>query len=66
MEFLSVFKSVVTDYIKRHNEYAGTVVDFFNHIDEAMKCVQSLPVPAQAELHRMLLSAFAANANYNR
>ena len=69
MDFLSIIKSVSIDYIKSHNEIAGKVVELFNHIDETIKCAQSLPMPVQMELQQLFISALAANGisiNYNR
>ena len=61
MDFWSIIKSVGIDYIKSHNETAGKVVEMFDYIDETIKCVQSLPIPVQAELQQLFVSALAAN-----
>ena len=69
MELGSIIKGVIIDYIKKYNLTAGKVVDMVNHIDEAVKCAQSLPAPVQAELQQMFVAAFAANGialNFNR
>ncbi len=69
MDSYSVIKNVIIDYIKSHNETSGKVVELFDHINETIKCAQSLPVHVQAELQQMLLTAFAANGislNFNR
>ena len=69
MDFWSIIKGVIIDYIKSPNETAGNVVELFNHIDETIKCAQSLPMPVQVELQQLLVSALAANGisiNFNR
>ena len=69
MDFGSIIKGVIIDYIESHNLTAGKVVELFNHLDEAVKCAQSLPASVQAELQQMLATAFAAKGitlNFNR
>ena len=69
MDLGSIIKGVIIDYIKSHNLTTGKVVELFNHLDEAVKCAQSLPAPVQAELQQMFVAAFAANGisiNINR
>lgn len=69
MDILSIIKSIGIEYIKSHNETTGKVVELFEHIDETIKCAQSLPMPVQMELHQLLISALAANGisiNFNR
>ena len=69
MDFWSIIKGVIIDYIKSHNETAGKGGELFNHIDETIKCAQSLPMPVQVELQQLLVSALAANGisiNFNR
>ncbi len=69
MNFGSIIKGVITDYIKSHNETSGKVVELFDKLNEFVKCAQSLPVSVQAELQQLFLTAFAANGisiNFNR
>ena len=70
MDFVGeIIKSVGIEYIKSHNEAAGQVVELFNHLDETVKCAQSLPASIQAELLHLIFSALAANGitlNINR
>ena len=69
MDFWSIIKGVIIDYIKSHNETAGKVVELFNHIVETIKCPPSLPRPLHLELQQLLVSALAANGisiNFNR
>lgn len=69
MDLGSIIKGVIIDYIKSHDETSGKVIELFDHINETVKCAQSLPVPVQAELRQLLLAAFAANGislNFNR
>ena len=69
MDLGSIIKGVIIDYIKSHDETSGKVIELFDHINETVKCAQSLPVPVQAELQQLLLAAFAANGiplNFNR
>ena len=69
MDLYSIIKGVFIEYIKSHNETSGKVIELFDHINEAIKCAQSLPIPVQAELQQMFLVALAANGislNFNR
>ena len=69
MDLYSVIKNVITNYIKSHNETSGKIIELFDHINETIKCAQSLPVPVQAELQQLLLAAFAVNGisiNFNK
>ncbi len=45
MNLGTIIQSVIIDYIKSHNETTGKVVELLNHIDETVKCAQSLPIP---------------------
>lgn len=56
-----VFKTVLIEFVKSHNEYAGKVLDFANHLDEAATIAQSLPADIQLELKKIILGALAAN-----
>lgn len=60
----SIVKNVVSSYVKEHSETAAEVVDLFNHLNAAVKCAQSLPGAAQAELRQLLVSALAAKGIY--
>ncbi len=69
MDFGSIVKGVIIDYIKSHNETNGIVVELFDKLNEFVNCVQSLPTSVQAELQHLLLTALAANGisiNFNR
>ena len=69
MDILSIIKSVGIEYIKNHNVTAGKIIELFNHIDETVKCAQSLPAHIQSELQQLFVSALATNGisiNFNR
>ena len=69
MDLYSIIKGVFIDYIKCHNETSGKVIELLDHINEAIKCAQSLPIPVQTELQQMFLAALTANGislNFNR
>ena len=69
MDILSIIKSVGIEYIKNHNVTAVKIIELFNHIDETVKCAQSLPAPIQSELQQLFVSALATNGisiNFNR
>ena len=69
-EASSVFKTILIEFIKSHNEYAGKVLEIANHLDEAATVAQSLPTNIQLELKQIIWSALAANGiiipPYNR
>lgn len=60
-ETSSVFKTVLREFVKSHNEYAGKLLEFANHLDEAVTIAQSLPSNIQQELKKLILSELAAN-----
>lgn len=61
MDLGSIIKGAIIEFLKSHNENSGKIVEFLNHIDEAAKCVQSLPMPLQNELLQSISIALAAN-----
>ena len=57
----SRFKTVLIEFVKSQNEYAGKILEFANHLDEAVNIAQSLPYDIQQELKQLILSELAAN-----
>lgn len=47
-------KQAIIECTSRHNKYAGEIMKFFDHIDEANKIVQGLPIDIQNELKTMI------------
>lgn len=58
-ETSSDFKTVLIKFVKSHNECAGKIIEFANHLDEATTIAQSLPIDIQLELKQIILSALA-------
>ena len=57
----SLIKTALIEYVKCHDEYSGNIMDFINHIDEAIKVIQSLPIDAQNELKQTVSNILIAN-----
>ena len=57
----SLIKNVLIEYAKSHDEYSGKILEFLNHIDEAAKVAQSLPVNVHEELKEMLYNGLMIN-----
>lgn len=60
-DYYSFIKNVFIEYAKSHNEDRGKVLEIFNHIDEAVKTAQSLPLSVQEELKSMLYNGLTIN-----
>ncbi len=56
----SVMKSFVIEYVKSHNEHSGKILEAFNHVDEALKILQSLPFDVQNEIQQGIKKALFA------
>ncbi len=54
-------KEAIIEYAKSHSEYAGEILDLLNHIDEASKIAQSLPMNIQMELKTYFLQLLVIN-----
>ncbi len=59
--YYSLIKNVFIEYAKSHNEYSGKILEILNHIDEATKVAQSLPLNVQEELKGMLYNGLMIN-----
>ena len=57
----SSIKTALIEYVKCHDEHRGNIMDFINHIDEAIKAIQSLPINAQNELKQTVSNILIAN-----
>ncbi len=57
----SLIKTALIEYVKSHDEYNGKIMDFINHIDEAIKVIQSLPIDAQNDLKQTISNILIAN-----
>jgi len=55
------FKTVFIEYIKKHDECKGEVLEILNHIDEAVKSAQNLPLNVQEDLKQIILNGLIAN-----
>ena len=55
------FKTVFIEYVKKHDEWKGEVLEILNHIDEASKIAQSLPLNVQEELKQLICNGLMAN-----
>ena len=55
------FKTVFIEYVKKHDECKGEVLEILNHIDEASKIAQSLPLNVQEELKQLICNGLMAN-----
>ena len=59
-EAVSIFKTLLTELVKSQNPYAGNIMEFANHLDEAVKIAQSLPVDIQNQLKTTIEAMLAA------
>ena len=59
-EAKSVFKTLLTEFVKSHNAYAGSILEFANHLDEAAQIAQSLPADIQCQLKTTIDAMLAA------
>ncbi len=57
----AIIKEAIIEYAKHHSEYTGKILDLLNHIDEASKIAQSLPMDIQMELKTYFLQLLVAN-----
>lgn len=57
----AIIKEAIIEYAKNHSEYTGTILDFLNHIDEASRIAQSLPMDIQMGLKTYFLQLLVAN-----
>ena len=60
-DYYSLIKNVFIEYAKSHNECSGKILEILNHIDEAAKVAQSLPLNVQEELKGMLYNGLMVN-----
>ena len=63
-EVNSVIKTIVIEYVKSHKQYEGKIMEAFNHIDEALEILQSLPIEIQSELQQSIMNALIAEGIY--
>ena len=59
-EARSVFKTLLTEFVKSHNAYAGNIMEFANHLDDAVTIAQSLPADIQYQLGKTIETMLAA------
>ena len=55
------FNTALIEYVKKHDECKGKILEFLNHIDEASKIAQSLPLNVQEELKQLIYNGLMAN-----
>ena len=56
----SVMKTFIIEYVKSHTEHSGKILEAFNHVDEALKILQSLPLDVQNEIQQGIKKALFA------
>ncbi len=61
----AVFRAILTEFVKSHNEYAGKVMEFADHLDQAVEIAQSLPMDIQMQLKEFLCGAMAARGMFS-
>lgn len=62
-----IFKDLILEYIKAHNESEGKLVEAFNHIQEAQKILNSLPQNIQRDVWELITQALAHSGwHYNK
>ena len=59
-EARSIFKTLLADFVKVHNQYAGSIMEFANNLDEATQIAQSLPTNIQYQLKATIETILAA------
>ena len=57
----SPLKEALIEYVKSRNDNDGKIMEFINHIDEAAKVAQNLPIATQNDLAKIIISNLAAN-----
>ena len=55
------FNTALIEYVKKHDECKGEVLEILNHIDEAVKIAQNLPLNVQEDLKQIILNVLIAN-----
>lgn len=55
------FKTIFIEYVKEHDECKGEVLEILNHIGEAVKSAQNLPLNVQEDLKQIILNGLIAN-----
>ncbi len=61
----TIVKEILIDFTKKHNEYSGKIMEVFNHVDESIKILESLPIEMQNEIKQKLFLAFITFQNKN-
>lgn len=49
------------EFIRNHNETSDTVMNFYTHIDAAIKAAKLLPSPLRVEMQQGIYMALMAN-----
>ena len=61
----AAFRAILTEFVKSHNENAGKVMEFADHLDQAVEVAQSLPMDIQMQLKDFLYRTMAASGMFS-